>query len=182
MSDAHKKRASDALNKFYAKQMHMQEKERTGTPRKKNERPEWELTKKPCMKWFKAEGFSMSIVESKAVYSATEGKYLHGQTDAGFSDAAGCTPDGIGAFVEFKAPGRRSNLSEGQRQFLLEKINKGCFAVVVDSVSCLESIWSQFQSTYRIMGRAQAIALLLRHLPRERRPHQQDADEDGLQF
>lgn len=172
--------AKDALNKYYANEMHKQEKERTGTPTRRNQKPEFELTKKPCWKWFKAEGFSMSIVESRAVYCFESGRYLSGQAESGFCDAVGCTPDGLGAFVEFKAPGQRSNLKEHQRQFLLEKINKGAFAVCVDSVECLENIWGQFQAARR-HSRQMGINLLLRHLPREPVRRRQEPN-DGLPF
>lgn len=173
--------AKDALNRFYAKDMQRQEKERTGTPHRRNEKPEWEQTVKPCMKWFKTNGFSMTKVESKAVYCFQSGRYLTGQAEAGFSDAAGCTPDGIGAFIEFKAPGRRSNLSEGQRAFLMEKILKGAFAVVVDSTTCLEKIWIEFQSVRR-HGKQMGVNLLLRHLPGERVPRRQEVSGSALPF
>lgn len=170
--------AKDALNRFYTREAKNLEREQA--PRRRNEKPEFELTKKPCMRWFKDNGWSMTAIEAKAVYCFSSGRYLHGQADAGFADAAGCTPFGLGAFVEFKAPGQRSNLKMHQRDFLVEKIKRGAFAVCVDSVSCLESIWLKFQNALRISRHA-GIDCLINHLPKER-PQRPSPDESGLPF
>jgi hypothetical protein len=50
----------------------------------------------------------------------------------------------MAVFIELKAKGRRSALRENQREFLIEKINTGCFAVVVDSLELLENQWERF--------------------------------------
>jgi hypothetical protein len=152
-----------ALHKYYAKDAKKTDRAMNGSKRK-NERPEFELTAKPCWKWFDLHKFSMSIVESKAVFNAEAGRYVDGQAESGFPDAVGCTPTGIGAFVEFKAPGKRASIRPGQYMFLMEKISKGCFAVCTDSVDYLAKAWGQFLHL-RAMDPILAINFLRRELP-----------------
>lgn len=151
--------AWNALLKHHQKQL--------GTDKKvtrKNKKPEQE-TVKFCMKWLEDSGFSVHIIESKAVYSRSAGRYLSGQTVSGMSDCVGCTPHGIGAFIEFKAKGKCSTLKPHQRQFLKDKILRGCFAVVVDSKELL----SQYYVKWNIIeDRDEKIAFLLEILPKEK--------------
>jgi hypothetical protein len=119
------------------------------------------------MKWFKENGWSMHVIESKAVYNFEAGRYDHGQTEPGVSDSFGCAPDGTGSFVEFKAPGKRSTLKDHQRQFLMSKIARGAFAACVDSVRCLEDAWKEFEHR-RKMDPQLAKAFLFRHLPKQK--------------
>ena len=133
-------------------------------PRKKNKKPE-QQTVKECMEWFHEFGFSMHVVDSTAVYSVSAGRYLTGQTVAGFSDSAGCTPEGVGCFVEFKAKGQLRTLRPAQREFLRAKILKGCFACVVDSKTLLHETYFHWVRLERIDSQAPT-AYLLDQLPR----------------
>lgn len=146
----------DAIEKYSRKQL----KDNTG-PRRKNSKPE-KLVVSECMKWFNEFGFSMTVVESKAVYSASAGRYLSGQAAAGFPDSVGCTPFGVGCFVEFKAKGKVATLRDGQREFLKEKILKGCFACVVDSMTMLQGIYCQWCN---LKEQDRKVAYLLSKLP-----------------
>lgn len=130
--------AEDALMNYQKRVL-----ESVKTSQKKNKKPEKDV-EKACMAWFEAKGFSMHIIESKAVYNPKLGRYLKGQTVSGMSDSIGCTPDGIGCFVEFKAKGKKFTLKEHQRNFLTEKINRGCFAAVVDDVRDLEATYQHW--------------------------------------
>lgn len=170
--------ARDALEKYSRKMMAADERLMRG-PRT-NGRPEWELTKKPCGHWFKANGFSIHNIEAKATLSS-DGRYIHGQVEPGFSDAVGCTPNGIAVFAEYKAPRCRSSLKEHQREFLIDKIQKGCFAVCVDSVECLEKIWSAFKAA-RETSISSGAKVLMEHLPKLRAQNQSLPDETGLPF
>ena len=115
------------------------------TPRTKaNGKPE-KAVEKACMDWLRNNGFSVNVVESKAVYNAQAGRYLKGQTDQGFSDAVGCHNSGLAVFIEFKAPGRLSTLRPSQKAFLRDKIDFGAFACVVDGPERLEQIWKEFE-------------------------------------
>lgn len=134
-----------------------------GRPTRQNSKPEFEV-KKAAMAWLRTNGFSCQVVESKGVYSIEHGRYTSGQTKAGTSDLFGCGPGGIAVYIELKAPGRRSTLKEHQRQFLIEKIQAGAFAVCADSVECLANAWEEF-SHRRKMEPQLAKAFLLRHLP-----------------
>lgn len=168
--------ADDALKKFFAKHAKQLDREMNG-PSRKNEKPEIELTQKPCMIWFKANGFSMDVIESKAVFNYEAGRYVSGQTAPGVSDSFGCTPCGFGCFVEFKAPGKRATLKKHQREWLLDKIKRGAFAVCVDSVECLEKVWNEY-SHARKMNFQLGINVLLRHLPHATVPREKPAPDD----
>jgi hypothetical protein len=169
-----------ALNRYFAKQARQTDREMTGVTRK-NGRPEFELTAKPCFKWFESNGWSMSIVESKAVFNQDAGRFVDGQAEAGFPDSVGCCPNGLGAFVEFKAPGRRSTIRPGQYEFLLEKATKGCFAVCTDSVEYLKKTWTEFVHLSK-MDRQLAINFLRRELPVPPAFRRQVSDENALPF
>ena len=158
----------DAVKKFSQKQLPSK---RRG---KKNKKPE-QKTVNACMAFFESRGFSMHVVESRAVYSLASSSYLRGQTIPGFSDSAGCTPNGIGSFVEFKAKDRLSTLRPAQREFLKEKILKGCFACVVDSVELLERIYHRWVELAPD-GLDQQIAYLLSCLPRQKKSEQDSND------
>jgi hypothetical protein len=70
---------------------------------------------------------------------------LAGQADAGFADCVGVTPYfGVAAYIELKAPGRRSTLKPHQRDFLLGKISMGAFAVCIDSVELLSETYNEW--------------------------------------
>jgi hypothetical protein len=154
--------ARDALNKYYQNQL---PKERKAPRKKRNAKPEAEL-EKHIRALFVELKFSMNKIESKAVYNVQAGTYLRGQTDAGVSDYVGCDPSGYGAFVEVKAPGKRSTLKPHQRAFLEDKINKGAFACCVDSVELLYKTWHEWQ-VRRLMEKMLARTYLLRALPRQ---------------
>jgi hypothetical protein len=111
---------------------------------RKNAKPEKEVEKQ-IMPWLEVNGFSCHVIESKAVYSAGAGRYLRGQADQGFSDIVGCDENGIAAFIELKALGKCSTLKRHQFDFLKSKIDRGAFAVCVDSAEMLNkyyNIWS----------------------------------------
>jgi hypothetical protein len=101
-------------------------------PTRKNAKPEKE-TEKQVLAWCKSQGWSVSIVESKAVFSPRAGRFVHGQAKAGFADIVGLTDQGVFVAIELKAKGRRSTLREAQRRYLVDVIGKHGFAVCVDS-------------------------------------------------
>lgn len=153
--------AKKALERFYERQL--RELERVQSPRRRNAKPEQEVVR-AMLAWLREQRFSCHVVEAKAVYSARAGRYVSSQTTPGFSDIVGACPNGLAAFVEVKAKGKRHTLRAGQRAFLRDKINAGAFAVCVDSVQCLEQVWIAFEHRWRMEPQL-AKALLLRHLP-----------------
>lgn len=131
--------AEDALYKYSRRNSGIKK------PRKENSSPEKEVEKE-VQKWCEEKGFDISVVESKAVFSRAAGRYLRGQTKAGFSDMAGVCPDGTGAFIELKAKSRLNTISHSQFEFLLSKIRKGAFACCVDSANLLNDIFLSWSS------------------------------------
>lgn len=89
-------------------------------------------------------GWSLSIVESKAVFNDQAGRYISGKTHPGFSDICGCTDAGVAVFIEVKSTGKRSTIRPEQYDFLYEKINKNCFAIVADSVEYVTKTYEIF--------------------------------------
>lgn len=154
--------AKEALERYFAR---VAEKEaRSAKPKRKNQQPE-ESLKKEVLVWLRTNGFSVHSVESKAVFSQRLGRHMNSQTVLGFSDIAGVCPNGVGCFIELKAPGRRSTLRPAQRVFLTDKITLGTFALVIDSIEDLESTWKTFLT---LMELRQKTDFLLHHLPKEK--------------
>lgn len=147
--------------------------------KRKNKKPEKEV-EKVVMEWLDNHNFSCHVVESKAVYNASAGRYLKGQTVPGCSDIIGCTPDGVSVWIELKAPGRRSTVSDSQREFLHSKIERGCFAVVVDSVDELQHLYANWCKHKVRNLKPSAKKYLYDSLPKKRK---NDAKDDlGLGF
>jgi len=150
-----KKRIQAALHEF----------ERRQAPRPKrlvkNNKPEADLVQQ-LLAHLRANGWSVHCVEAKATFSASAGRYLHGQTVPGFPDICGNMPDGHSCWIEVKAKGRRSTLIDDQREFLLDKIATNAFAVVVDSIELLENFTIEWKKS------AAKKAYLLRALPPKR--------------
>lgn len=174
--------AKNALNKFYASQL----KGKSSVKRqKKNAKPEFEF-KKIAKAWLEKAGFSINVVESKAVWSEAAGRYLSGQTDAGFSDIVGVTPmRGVACFIELKAPGKRASLKDHQREFLIRKIDRMAFAVVTDSIEHLDSRYAAWEHLYDMGMFMEAKNFLLKDLPVSRvkdKAASPDKNDSGLPF
>jgi|CXWL01.1.fsa_nt_gi hypothetical protein len=137
----------------------------------KNERPE-KAVEKEVIQWCKIKGFSVSVVEAKAVYSQSAGMYLRGPVEAGFADIVGCTNNGTACFIELKAIGKRSTLSKLQYNFLMSKINLGSFAVCVDSASYLNTVFDIWSSIVNVDARKQYLIDLL--------PDKSDKDDEPI--
>jgi len=126
---------------------------------KRNQSPEKDVEKQVMAEASRL-GFDLHVIESKAVYSHKAGRYLRGQAEPGYSDLSG-NHGHIAVYIELKARGRRSTLSDVQRDFLLKKIKQGCFAGCVDSPEMFESLWE----TWLITPEIDQIELLLNTLP-----------------
>jgi hypothetical protein len=99
---------------------------------RKYKKPE-KLVEKDVLAWAKDNGVHLHVVESKAIWSMEAGRFIEGQAEVGYPDLSGNNNYGHSIWIELKAKDKRHNLSPGQYQFLLNKIEQGCFAVVVDS-------------------------------------------------
>ncbi len=136
----YKHRVKAAIEKYHLRQ----EKPQQSTKRK-NDKPEVEV-QKLCLEWMRSCGFDVNVIESKAVFNPSLGRYLNSQASPGMSDCIGNDKDGIAVYVEFKAPGRRSTLRENQLDFLKRKINLKCFSVVVSSHIELQEFYQKWLS------------------------------------
>ena len=130
----YKKRIASAIGNFERKQMPKPERKKT------NDKPEAKFLLE-LKKHLTSLGFSMSIIEGKANYSESAGRYMHGAVSAGYPDLSGNTPQGVAVFIEVKAPGKRKNIRPEQRAFLIEKIKTNCLAICCDSIEYFDRIW-----------------------------------------
>lgn len=99
----------------------------------KNKKPEARV-ESAILKALKSHGFCVQKVESKATYSASKGAYFNQSAKSGTSDIVGCAPNGLGVFIEVKAPGKLKTLKPHQAIYLMERARTGAFACCSDSV------------------------------------------------
>ncbi len=168
--------AASALNRFYQRQA----REVSRRPKRRNKKPEADL-EKVLVPLFSELGLAMHKIESKAVYSASAGRYITGQAEAGMSDYIGNTKYGTAAFIEVKAPGKRATLKVHQREFLLSKILSGCFAVCIDSTTSLVEIYNLWNTRMR-MEPMLARNILIMSLPKEPKERKDDSENSDLGF
>lgn len=157
--------ARNALYNYLDK--HARENKGLAKPRRKNKTPEDDLRKKIIITC-KKDGFKLYITDSKARWSNEADGYISEKYDKGMSDVSG-DKEGIACYVEIKAPGKLSTLKPHQREFLLEKIRRGCFAVCVDSYELLYNTWLEW------FNRGKYKNILINALPRE--PISRDANK-----
>lgn len=154
--------ARKALDNFYAKTA----KKLRGKTRK-NASPEKEVEKE-CVHWMRVQGWSVEIYSAKATYDPRRGVWRNQSMKAGTCDCQGVAPGGIFAAIEFKSPGRLSTFNQPknyrQKEYILNKINVGAFACVVDSVNRLREIYAGFCQALQTSPDA-AKVFLLKSLP-----------------
>jgi len=158
-----KKSTLDALESFSRKDL--KEIDRLCGRGRKNSKPE-KLVEADCMAWAKSQGWELQIYESKSVNIS--GVWRSGGLKAGHADAAGLLPCGTSVALEFKAIGKLSTFNksgnERQKDFIIKRIHMNGFAVVVDSVERLKSIYMRW-SEIRAVNPAEAKHYLLSMLP-----------------
>lgn len=165
----HKKSTADALNRFFQKQAdEVAHKPREAAPkRERNKSPEKDVERE-CLKWMRAQGWTVNIYEAKAKWNAQAERFTGTGMKFGTCDCMGNTDDGISVAVEFKAPGALSSFNSErrylQKKFILDRINTNAFACVVDSANRLEAIYLEWR--YLRAGSLEAARnFLLRALP-----------------
>lgn len=130
--------AKDALERYYARI------DKSTMPcKRKNKKPEKQVAEN-CMRAMREAGFCMDIIEV-STYDPHLKRATSQRNRSGMSDSIGCDQNGFACYVEFKAPGRRSTLSELQRHFLLEKISFGAFAYVADCHKKLLGVYANWR-------------------------------------
>lgn len=154
--EARKQRIIKAMEKFNKKH------DPTRT-RRTNQKPEKDVQDK-CLEWMRSSGWEVEIIEAKATFDPKLGIWRNQAVKAGYVDCTGNDSTGHAVAVEFKAPGKLKTLRDKQREFLVRKIESGCFGVVVDSAALLEKLYHQWLP----MDRAMRIKFLLGELPPEK--------------
>lgn len=140
MQNDYKKRIENAMSGYHKKNLPKK-------PRKKsNGSPEGKLVLE-LKRHLQSLGWSMSVIESKAVYNKEAGRYMSGKAEIGYPDLSGNTPDGIAVFIEVKAKGRRGAIRPDQREFLLKKIETNCFAICTDSIEHIDRVFNEWVIT-----------------------------------
>lgn len=128
----YKDRIRMSINKFAKKNL---PKKRSN---KKRKRPEKEVERE-VKDWCEEFGWDVTVIDS-GFHEGERSKV----GEYGFSDLAGNTPEGLSCYIELKAKGKISTLSIQQYLFLRRKIEKNCFAVVVDSAQLLGNLYRAF--------------------------------------
>ena len=144
----HKKNIMNAIHKYHGRQLNQG---LTREPKGKNRKPEKD-TEKQVMAWGRENRVFLHVIEA-STYNGRTGTFGDSKVQKGFSDIVGNTEQGLACYIELKAKDRRSNLSEAQREFLEQKIDQNCFAVVVDSRARLEQYWKGFWSLKNVEDR-----------------------------
>lgn len=136
MTDDLKKRVQQAIENHHKKLLPKQ--------KRKHTHPERDITQPDILAWCRSRNWSIDVVESRAVFNEKSGGYHQQQAKSGFSDLVGNMIDGRAVFIELKAPGKRTNASAAQVQFLTQKINTNCFACVTDGSKHLAQLFARW--------------------------------------
>lgn len=135
----------------------------------RNSGPEKTIAEPEVLNWAKINGFDLTVVDTAAVYNPMAKRYLRRQASESLPDLIG-NHGPLSVWIELKAPGCRSAINHKknlhQRDFLVRKINQGCFAVVTDGSLHLAQIWRKFRDCKTLIDRR---AILLADLPTNKR-------------
>lgn len=96
--------------------------------------------------WAFQRGWSLDVVDSKAIRGAQDRFVRNSGVKVGTSDLVGCTDSGLAVYLELKRPGKRDLCRLEQRQFLERKIDSNAFALVVDDLEYLQTVYLHFVS------------------------------------
>jgi hypothetical protein len=137
MTDSHKDSVLRAMNKYSANQL-----KEPGYTGRRNKKPE-KLVESAVLAWAKPRPVFLHVVDS-STYDHNTGEKHAQKVEVNFLDMTGNDGMGNSMWVELKAKGKRSRLSDGQRLFIKRKIEQNCFAVVVDSADLLHEYYTTF--------------------------------------
>lgn len=91
-------------------------------------------------------GLNLESVDSIGVYNLKAGMYLYGNAPKGMADLVGLDLDGRYCAVEVKSAVNGFIVSESQKSWLEDKINKGAFVCVADSYEMVLGIRKQWEA------------------------------------
>lgn len=113
-------------------------------------------------------GMDLSVVDTSAVWNPMAKRYLRRQASESLPDIIG-NYNHVSVWIELKAPGKRSAInskgSRHQREFLVRKIQQGCFACVTDGMDHLRQLFFRWRNAGNMIDR---VAILMGDLPSER--------------
>jgi len=162
----HRKSTNNAILNYHRKQL---DQGVSREPKKKQKTPEKDV-QKSVLDWARENKVHLHVIEASTWNGRTR-TFGDSKASAGFPDLVGNTEQGLVCYIELKAKGRRSNLSDKQRVFLEAKIAQSCFAVVVDSRTRLEQYWKGFWS---LKSPEERQSYLLETLPKKRKSRNED--------
>lgn len=110
---------------------------------RKNSRPEKSVQNQILFELLTL-GIFAWVIDSKARYSENLKRYMKTEIPVGHPDIIGVDPNGYFIAVECKAPGKLSNVSPYQQDFLQRIRDKGGFAIVADSPGLVRSSYLQW--------------------------------------
>ena len=144
MSDDHKKRVRQAMQRHHQKLLQKETK-----PKRNHRQVELEEVEKPCLKWMRNQGWEVEISKAEATWDINAGRFTRTALQSGMTDSRGWDSSNRPFYVEFKAPGCLKNVwgspnkanENRQGNFIIKQIGRSCFAVVVDDLEMLKKLW-----------------------------------------
>jgi len=132
-----------------------------------NAKPE-KLVEVEILAFGKRHGFDLTVVDTSAVWNPQANRYLSRMASESLPDLIG-NWNSVSVWIELKARGCRSVINSKacshQLQFIIRKINQGCFACVTDSSEHLNQLCMKFKNAKDLAERR---AVLMNDLPRNR--------------
>lgn len=172
-------RINTAMDKYSAKQA------KKYAPKKKKARskkPEL-LVESAIKKWAENNHIEIFKTDSAATYNHEAGRYLRDSAlHVGHSDFSGSDRNGYAIFIEAKAKDRRNNVSLHQFKFLTSKIDKNCFAVVVDCERKLDFFYKTWLELKLQSKHKKAQEFLRSCLPKSKKVRERLVDEQADPF
>lgn len=130
--------------------------------------PEKTITEVEVLAWSRRCGLDLTVVDTSAVFNPMAGRYLSRQASESLPDLIG-NYGSYSVWIELKAPNSRSAINSKanrhQREFILRKINQGCFACVTDGADHISGLFSRWVSAPDLYTKR---AILIEDMPIKR--------------
>lgn len=137
------------------------------TSSNRNNKPE-KIVENNVIWWLQRNGFSVDVYDSKATFSVASQRYKKSKNmKIGTPDLLGVSPEGFFVAIELKAPGKEEVCSFLQRQFLVDKIERNGFGLVVSDISFLQETWLTWLNLRKSSKDDEAKKLLKSLLPKK---------------
>lgn len=133
----------DALDRYYAKQAKIIDREMNPDKRKRYKAPEKKAVRE-ILDWAAEYGFDLDVIEASKYDRHMQSMGEEDKVPVGFSDLCGVDRFGFACYIEVKANGRRSTVRPHQLDFLIRKIKSGAFACVADSAKYAHELYHRW--------------------------------------